>query len=259
MSDNNQELAARTEGIQLIERGNYLDAVKMLKQHVAQHPDGESHALLALAHFQLEEYDSAVEQYEAALQHDPDKQAWRDMLKAAKANAIAEVHVPVPDIYYFDRDKLLAQPAVPKGVLPSPPPPAPAPGLLKRARLVLGNVLGRIATFAMGALTQLVGRFLGYRDEVWTNWYRRRFTLAILTLAYMREQLNKNNLRSTYPAGALVGFQPKGQSSPEGATHFRTADGSWNNLDDPKEGAAGTRFPRNVENGSIRPETEKHS
>ena len=38
-------------------------------------------------------------------------------------------------------------------------------------------------------------------------------------------------------------------------THFRTADGSWNNLADPKEGAAGTRFHRNVEDLAVRPET----
>ena len=34
-------------------------------------------------------------------------------------------------------------------------------------------------------------------------------------------------------------------------THFRTADGTWNNLGNPKEGAAGTRFLRNVTNGAI--------
>ena len=52
---------------------------------------------------------------------------------------------------------------------------------------------------------------------------------------------------SSYPRGTLVGFQRQGQTPPPGVTHFRTADGSWNNLDDPKEGAAGTRFLRNVE------------
>ena len=45
-------------------------------------------------------------------------------------------------------------------------------------------------------------------------------------------------------------FAPAGLTPPEGVTHFRTADGSWNNLDNPKEGAAGTRFPRNVANSA---------
>ena len=40
-------------------------------------------------------------------------------------------------------------------------------------------------------------------------------------------------------------------------THFRTADGSWNNLANPKEGAAGTRFPRNVANSPIRRPTDE--
>ncbi|TMA13298.1 MAG: peroxidase [Deltaproteobacteria bacterium] len=90
---------------------------------------------------------------------------------------------------------------------------------------------------------------------MWTNWYRRSMTLGILTLAYMREQLNKKNLKNTYPPGTLTGFQTAGQIPPEGVTHFRTADGSWNNLANPKEGAAGTRFLRNVDVEAIRPET----
>ena len=51
----------------------------------------------------------------------------------------------------------------------------------------------------------------------------------------------------------MIGFQPGGLTPPEGVTHFRTADGSRNNLDDPREGAAGTRFPRNVANSAIKP------
>ena len=255
MSDENPVSTAYTEGMQLLEGGNYDDAVRVLKHRIAQEPDGETHALLALAHFQLEEYGSAAEHYEAGLRFFPDNQDWKDMLEVATANEVAEVRVRVPDIYYFDRGKLLAEPAVTQGTLPSPPPPMGAPGLLAWPRIALGNVLGRIGTLVMHLLVQLAGKLFGYRDEVWTSWYRRPFTLAILTLAYMREQLNKNQLKSTYPSGALIGFQPEGQSPPEGVTHFRTADGSWNNLSDPKEGAAGTRFARNVDNAAIRPET----
>ena len=40
-------------------------------------------------------------------------------------------------------------------------------------------------------------------------------------------------------------------------THFRTADGSWNNLANPREGSAGTRFPRNVANSAIRRPTDE--
>ena len=84
--------------------------------------------------------------------------------------------------------------------------------------------------------TNLYGWFAGYRDRVWTNWYRRPLGSGVLTLAYMRERLNAHNLGTSYPAGTLVGFQPPGQKPPPGVTHFRTADGSWNNLADPEGG-----------------------
>jgi len=63
--------------------------------------------------------------------------------------------------------------------------------------------------------------------------------------------LMEHNLRSTYPPGELIGFVEAGLTQPPGVTHFRTADGTWNRLDDPKEGAAGTRFLRNVANSAI--------
>ena len=71
----------------------------------------------------------------------------------------------------------------------------------------------------------------------------------------MREKLNRDNLKSAYPPGSLVAFQSPGLEPPLGVTHFRTADGTWNNLSDPKEGAAGTRFHRNVANEAIRPDS----
>ena len=254
MSESSQQLATLEEATRLFEQRDYDAAIQMLEQVVSEHPDGESHALLAISYFQLGQYESAAKYCEAALGYSPDDQDLKDILVAAQRNAVAEVSVFVPDRYHFDRDKLLAEPSVPEGTLPSPP-RATSPGLVSRMRNVLGNGAGIIASVSMNALSTMVGKVLGYRGEVWTNWYRRRFVLAILTLAYMREQLNKNNLKTTYPSGNLTGFQRRGQIPPEGVTHFRTADGTWNNLSDPKEGAAGTRFPRNVENHAIHPET----
>ena len=66
----------------------------------------------------------------------------------------------------------------------------------------------------MSTLPSVLGGLTGYRDEVWTNWYRRPYFIGILTLAYMRDRLNKNNLKSTYPPGPLIGFQSDGQSPP---------------------------------------------
>ena len=90
---------------------------------------------------------------------------------------------------------------------------------------------------------------------MWTDWYDKPISTAILTLAYMRSKLFHDNLKSTYPPGVNRGSR-RPASPPLGVSHFRTADGSWNRLDDPKEGAAGTRFPRNVANSSIRRPTD---
>ena len=176
------------------------------------------------------------------------------MFAKAKANLTAEINVHVPDLKYFDRDELLAPSSVPLEELPMPAAPR-LPIWAERVRRTLGTSLGSLATLLMETLTHLWGTIAGYQDSLWTNWYRRPLVLGILTLAYMREKLNRNNLRNTYPAGVLTGFQKANQVPPEGVIAFRTADGSWNNLANPKEGAAGTRFLRNVRPDAVQPET----
>ncbi|MDT5130949.1 MAG: hypothetical protein QOE41_260, partial [Mycobacterium sp.] len=242
------------EALEALERRDYKRALSLLKRDLAARPEGELHALAGLASFQLEHYDAAAQHYTAALQADGKRIDWREMLAVAQANATAGVNVHVPDLHYFDRDALLAPPSVREGALPPPVPPGPGHGHFKRLRLFVGELLGVVATVLMDSVTHLWGWIAGYRDRVWTNWYRRPLALEVLTLAYMRERLNARNLDSSYPAGTLVGFQPPGQVPPPGVRQFRTADGSWNNLGDPKEGAAGTRFLRNVELSAIRPE-----
>jgi tetratricopeptide (TPR) repeat protein len=247
-------IISRDEGLRCLEQRNYDDAVKALQEPALTDPSGESQALMGLAHYQREEYEQAAHYYEAALKLSPDHADWRDMLEKSRGNATAEVNVHVPEIYYFDRAKLLESAS-----------PATDPSLTilrprhqiwaERARRKIGNALGKVMTAAMNGTTHLWGSIAGYRDRVWTNWYRRSITLGILTLAYMREQLNKKNLKNTYPEGTLTGFQKPGQKPPPGVTYFRTADGTWNNLQNPKEGAAGTRFLRNVNVDAIRPET----
>jgi len=246
--------SARDFGARLIDERKYAAAIPALRTAVAGDPGGESHALLGLAHYLNEEYAPAVTQYEEAVRRQPGSDDWSRMHALAQSQVESETNVAVPEHYLFEREQLLAPPMV-EGALPAPPPPSRPPSIFKKIRLWIGNFLGAIVANGMHFTTQVWGRIAGYRDRVWTNWYRRRMTFAILTLAYMRENLNKNNLRSTYPAGTLTGFMPTNQSPPKGVTHFRTADGSWNNLKNPKEGAAGTRFPRNVNNNAIRPES----
>ena len=214
----------------------------------------EHFAGLALGYYHDEKYDLAASAFEEALQFDPSNLQLKEMLQMSQANAIAEVHVSVPEVYYFDREKLLGKPIVPEGALPKDHNPAAPVGFFKKIAIKIGNALGSVSTALMGFATKLWGTFAGYTSKVWTNWYRRPFLLGILTLAYMREKMNANNLKSTYPKGSLVGFQPEGMEPPEGVKYYRTADGSWNNLKDPKEGAAGTRLQRNINLNAIKPE-----
>jgi hypothetical protein len=230
-------------------------ALKALAEAAERDPSAENEAALAQGYFQCERYAEAAEHYEAALARDSGDGEWSAMLALARANAAAEIHDHMPEVRYHVAEELLAAPEVRPGAIPEGPAPIPPPGLVRRVRLAVGKPFGTAVTIGFGGLIQAWGRVAGYRDEVWTNWYRRRLSLGILTLAYMRERLNAHNLRSTYPRGSLTGFQEPGQTPPPGVRHFRTADGSWNNLSDPMEGAAGTRFPRNVANAAIRPET----
>ncbi len=244
---------------QAIEQRDFERSIQLLGAPTDGAPpaSADAQALLALANFQLQHYGLAARYYAAALAAAPaasEAPGWREMQALAEANATAGVDVHVPPLAYFERDALLAPPLVPPGALPPPPPPPLPPGRLRRLRKLLGEVLGAVSTVAVELATHLYGRLAGYRGAVWTNWYQRPQFFAILLLAYMRERLNAHNLGTSYPPGRLVGFQPVGQTPPPGASHFRTADGSWNALSDPKQGAAGTRFLRNVEMESIRPE-----
>jgi heme peroxidase len=241
--------------LEALHRRDFEYALKLLDAELAARPTAELRALAGLANFQLQRYCEAAHHYSAAVTADGEHSDWRDMLAVASANATAGVNVHVPALHYFKRDELLAPPSGSGQALPPPLPPLRNPGQLKQLLLILGDSLGALATVLMNGLTRLVGRVGGYRGTVWTTWYRKSMVFGVLTLAYMREQLNEHNLSSSYPKGTLIGFQPEGQQPPCGVTHFRTADGSWNNLADPREGSAGTRFLRNVEPSAVRPET----
>ena len=239
-------------------KGKYEDAQALLEAVPAMQRDGKWHALRGLVDFRRELYRAAADQYEKAIKADcqhPEVTDWRAMRALAAANTTAEINVYVPKPRYFDRAALLAPPSVRDGDLPRPPRHWAGHGWFKRSRLFLGALLGAVSTVLMDWITNLVGRKLGYRGKIWTDWYGRPVALGILTVAYIREQLNAKNLKSAYPFGTLVGFQSKGQRPPVGVSHFRTADGSWNTLTDPKEGAAGTRFLRNVDPTATHPET----
>jgi tetratricopeptide (TPR) repeat protein len=244
----------RDEGLRFLDQRKYQDAIGVLEKAASYDKTGESQALLGLAHYQSEAYEQALRWYEGATALNPHNTAWREMQEQSRANAASEISVHVPDIHYFNRDTLIGPSARGSGMLPTPAKPR-REIWAERVRQKIGNVLGAMITFVVDVTTNLWGTLAGYKARIWTDWYRRSLTLGILTLAYMRERLNKKNLKNTYPEGALIGFQPRGLAPPEGVRHFRTANGSWNNLENPLEGAAGTRFLRNVDVRAIHPES----
>jgi hypothetical protein len=241
---------------------NYKKALSLLKPLLARpQADGTLHALAGLAHFKLERYGAAAEEYDKAGQaggSDNDCREWLDMSNLSKANHAAQIYTEVPKPHYFkDDDDLLKPPSVRDGDLICPTDRPRRYGWVRRLRLFLGESLGKLGTVAINAATHRVGWKHDYRARVWTNWDGRPWLSGVLTLAYIREVLNANNLVSTYPAGELVAFQERDLPRPPSVENFRTADGSWNSLTDPKEGAAGTRFLRNVDLSVAQPETEE--
>jgi hypothetical protein len=73
------------------------------------------------------------------------------------------------------------------------------------------------------------------------RWHRLPVPLGLLTLVGLRTRLRESNLYDTSSG-------PADPPSPEGSRHLttRTADGTFNDLENPTMGSAGTRFGRNV-------------
>lgn len=239
----------------LTDKHSNLTSINSLQEIVKADPSSNNLTSLALAYFHNEQYDLAAQTYEQALKSDPSNAALKEMFEKSSMNFHSEVNVPIPEIYYFEKDKLLAKSEVKQGSIPKDPLPNVNGEKTSEVKMVLGTGIGVVSTAFMEVSMKLWGSITGVSGKIWTNWYRKPLFLGILTLAYMRERLNKYNLHQTYPKGVLIGFQPEGQTPPEGVQYYRTADGSWNNLSDPKEGAAGTRLARNIKLDAIRVES----
>ncbi|BBX44171.1 peroxidase family protein [Mycobacterium cookii] len=243
------------EALEALKRGEYEDVINWFEGLPPEQRDGKACVLAALAHFKREEYQAAAELYaEAVKAGGTDAADWAKMEALAKSNSAAEIYVHVPAPHYPTKTDLLSWPSVPPGAIPDPPAARSCRCCIKWFRLWLGNGAGAVLTVLMDLLIKIVGRVFGYRGTVWTNWYRHGMVVGVLLLAYIRERLSAENLKSTYPPGELVAFLKNGPPPPPGVARFRTADGSWNNLSDPKEGAANTRFLRNVEFSATHPE-----
>ena len=83
------------------------------------------------------------------------------------------------------------------------------------------------------------------------RWHRLPVPLSLLTLVGLRMRLRESNLHDTSPA-------PADRPPPSGSRHLttRTVDGTFNDLENPTMGSAGTRFGRNVPVELTFPENE---
>jgi hypothetical protein len=262
----------------LLEKDREPEAREKLTSEFPAAPTPEIEALLAAGYFNLEQYGKAAQQYRNAVLHSEDpeevgeprdgespddmkgrlqrqKEQWLLSLEACENNVAGRVNEHVPDIVRFKEEELLQAPPDPQ--LPEKPPIARSPYQFYKMRYIgpfVGKSVGRIGSFTFNNAVKLFGR--DYRGKVWTNWYAKKSWHGILNLAFMRDKLNSRNLTTTYPAGSKIGFQNDALSQPEGVEQYRTADGSWNNLDSPKEGAAHTRFLRNVTPEVAKPDAD---
>jgi hypothetical protein len=225
----------------LLESGEVGKAVSLLES-LADRTDAAS-ALLGVAYFRLEEYSKAAEEL-AKIATRPAYQRLGKLLELARANDHTDVRRSVPAKSRFDRETLLSGPKPGEnGEERSDDAPPQSAG--SRLLALVGNWGGVEFGETLGALTELFGREKA--KSLWSTWYTHGPVRALLMLARRRERLNRTQLFSAYPAGAKTGFHEPNDAAPSWVAYARTADGSYNDLDDPMAGASGTRFGFNTD------------
>ena len=205
---------------------------------------GQTHYLLGLAYFFLQDWPNAAKCFGDALRHaagDAGLEARiRRLLARTETNEAIRAHCPTHESRDFDPAALLSPPAL---ALREPELPEAAP--IDAKRVVPGiarRVLGRIGGFVVDC-----GIALAYRTRMrrvlfaFESWDKRHPVIGSLELGGIRKDLNGDKLQSTYDG--LVGHQPPGQTRPAWTRRVRTATGAWT-TDDPMEGAAGTEIQR---------------
>src|SRR5918999_5532500 len=106
-------------------------------------------------------------------------------------------------------------------------------------------------------LARLSGMSLLERLTGWaaatTKWAKLPWPLGLLTILTYRNRLRQENLHDTETAAT------RNRPVPEHSRHLtgRTADGTYNDLENPRMGSAGTRFGRNVPIDRTHPDQER--
>jgi hypothetical protein len=239
----------------LLEEGRFEEAISFLETEVATADRPSLHGLLGTARFLIEDYAGAAVEFDRALAmapEDAEAAEWvrkRDLALANHAAGVSSEALPEP----FERAALLHLSDEDAAKLPETKNPSPT-SKLAPLYAAIGELGGRAVDRVWGLLTPFARTAHATRGGVWTDWYEKPLYRGLLTLAAIREELDEKNLVDTYPEGARTGFAPRGATPPPGVRFFRTPDGAWNRLQNPREGSAGVRFPRNVERRRTWPE-----
>ena len=167
--------------------------------------NGASEADLALTLFREERYAEAAEHFERALKLEPDNPEWASCSPRRRPTPRPRSTCSCPSSASSTPTPCSRRRRSPR--LPSPR-NLPGDPHWRRFRYLVGPRGGeRRRRGVRGADAR---RRASYRGQVWTNWYRKSLYSGILTLAYMRERLDRHNLKSTYPADANVGLRAVG-------------------------------------------------
>lgn len=227
--------------ILLIEARKFDEAMSSIK--LLSQKDTEYFGYKGLIHFHKEEYSLALENFTIAISNNEDEK-WKYFYEICKQNVHSSLNEYVPDVYFFSAyylEKLHTNSANKFDIKINN---SKTSGT--QLNQLIGSSFGYLSSVLMNGLTSLYGNIAGYKDKYWTNWYRKKMFTGVLTLAYMRNQLNKLNLFNTYTINQKINNNLKYYPPTEFEKRFRTINGTYNNFENIMEGAAGTRFQRNV-------------
>jgi len=238
---NNEGVDKLMRARSLLEAGRAAEALTLLEA-LADKTDATS-ALLGAAYFRLEDYGKAAQELEKIATR-PAYQHLGRLLALARANDKTDVRRSVPPKTYFEQRDLLSgpKPGVNSERLSSNQVPRSMTGRLLTA---VGSWGGFELGELLASLTEIFGREKA--KSLWSTWYEHGPLRALLMLARRRERLNREQVFPAYAAADGTGFYRERAAPPNWVEYARTADGSYNDLDNPMAGAAGTRFGYNTD------------
>lgn len=234
----------KAQAEKLLEEGKAKQAEDLLRGVGAQVSSPETQGLLGAALYRQEKYEAAADAFEKASKND---EIYAGLAEQARQNAKGNIKYDNA-INPWKANAIAGKPD-PGQVSELAAEPVHVEHSMFAQGLQSGlNLVGKVVGGVAGAVMSLGSRIFGKEDsrEVWTQWSRKNFVQGLMMLKNHRDRLNRENLHDTYPEGELTGFAKPGMKQPEWTKFNRTMDGSWNNADNPMEGAAGTRFGRIV-------------